>query len=52
MQARTVKFVCAVQLSLMGEEDSDGCAVVHSTCSIALFHYLKQNKSYAKKNKC
>lgn len=41
MKARTVKFVCAAQLSLVVDEDSDGCAVVCSTWQIALFHYLK-----------
>lgn len=49
MKACTVKFVCAAQLSLMVDEDSYGCAVVRSPCRIALFHYLKQSKSYAKK---
>lgn len=32
MKAHTFKFVCAAQLSLMVDEDSDGCAVVCSTC--------------------
>lgn len=32
MKARTIKFVCAAQLCLMVGEDSDGCAVVCSTC--------------------
>lgn len=35
MKTRTVKFVCAAQLSLMVDEDSEGCAVLKSFISLS-----------------